>query len=119
MIRLLADENVPHPSVELLRRAGVDVSRGQSGASDREVLAQAAQEQRVVVTFDVDFGRHALQSDAPQPLGVILVRTPPADPEAPARLLLELFERDDVRLEHALTVVRSHRVRQRALPARR
>jgi predicted nuclease of predicted toxin-antitoxin system len=119
VIRLLADENVPHASVERMRGAGVDVARAEPGASDRDVLALAAEEQRVVVTFDLDFGRLALQLDAPEPLGVIVLRTMPGDAEAAGRLLLELLARDDVRFEHTLTVVRSHRLRQRALAARR
>jgi len=56
---VLANENTPKSSVELLRTWGHDVvSVGEKvpGISDREVLELAAREDRVVVTFDSDYG---------------------------------------------------------------
>jgi predicted nuclease of predicted toxin-antitoxin system len=115
LIRLLADENVPRVSVERLRAAGLDVAEARQGSTDRAVLERAAADGRVIVIFDGDFGRLALQGDAPRPAGVVLLRDAPMDPEAPARIFLELLARDDLRFENALTVVRSGRVRQRRL----
>lgn len=60
MIRLLADENVPLASIRLLRTAGWDVAEVVRGATDMAALALAAREQRVIVTFDRDFGRLAV-----------------------------------------------------------
>ncbi|QJR36517.1 DUF5615 family PIN-like protein [Gemmatimonas groenlandica] len=54
-MRLLADENVPLPSIFALRTAGMDVAAATEdapGASDREVLARARREGRVLLTFD-------------------------------------------------------------------
>jgi predicted nuclease of predicted toxin-antitoxin system len=116
LIRLLADENVPRASVARLRSAGHDVAIVTAGASDEEVLERAASEQRVIVSFDRDFGRLALDPRAPRPLGVVLLREVPVSPDVAATSLLDLLERTGLVLEHTLTVVRAGRVRQRAMP---
>ena len=61
---ILADENV-HPEVmEFLRKAGLDVDsiavQGNFGLSDSEVLQQATEAGRIVLTHDSDFGGLAL-----------------------------------------------------------
>ncbi|MFL1462320.1 DUF5615 family PIN-like protein [Roseococcus sp. DSY-14] len=73
-LRLLCDENVPRRMVEALRQAGHDaawVAEVARGAPDREVLARAVAEGRVLLTFDTDFGALAAQGQA---AGVILLR---------------------------------------------
>jgi predicted nuclease of predicted toxin-antitoxin system len=61
---LLTDENVNHEVIEFLRKAGLDVesvaSQGNFGLSDTEVLQQATEAGRVVLTHDSDFGGLAL-----------------------------------------------------------
>ena len=61
---LLADENVNPEVVEFLRKAGLDVEsiaeRGKFGISDTQVLQQATEAGRVVLTHDSDFGGLAL-----------------------------------------------------------
>jgi predicted nuclease of predicted toxin-antitoxin system len=60
MIRLLTDENLDHDLVRgaLRRRSELDLVRVQSvgltETDDRDILAWAAREQRVVVTHDVN-----------------------------------------------------------------
>lgn len=54
-MRLLADENVPSDAVIELRGHGHDVAwvlTDNLGSSDRDVLARAQSEQRVLLTFD-------------------------------------------------------------------
>lgn len=115
MIRLLADENVPLASIRRLRDAGWDIAEVTRGATDASALARAALEQRVIVTFDRDFGRLALRSDLPRPAGVVLLRLLPARPEDLAELLSSLLGRSDVVIAGRLTVVGWGRVRQRPL----
>ena len=58
-MRWLANENFPLASVQLLRAAGHDVVaiiEDTPGAPDTGVLAQAARESRIVLTFDRDDG---------------------------------------------------------------
>ncbi len=59
MIKLLADENFPSRSVDILRANGFDVLwilRSYQGISDAEIINLANAEQRLILTFDKDFG---------------------------------------------------------------
>ena len=73
---LLADENV-HPDVILfLREAGLDVEsiseQGKYGLPDTQVLQQATESDRVVLTHDSDFGGLALMGA--QFIGIVYIR---------------------------------------------
>jgi hypothetical protein len=48
--------------------------------SDPEVLAWAAREQRILLTFDKDFGELAAKASLPSGCGVILFRLPMPKP---------------------------------------
>src|SRR5439155_11165576 len=76
-MRILANENVPGPVVTALRTAGHDVlwvKESMTGAKDRDVLARAHSEARLVVTFDKDFGELAVRHRLPAASGVVLFR---------------------------------------------
>jgi predicted nuclease of predicted toxin-antitoxin system len=98
-MRFLADENIPGRLVEILRRAGHDVAWVRiecPGLDDRVVPARAVAEQRVVITFDKDFGERAARSGLSAPSGVILVRLPLARPaETIPRIATVIGERPD------------------------
>jgi predicted nuclease of predicted toxin-antitoxin system len=81
-MRFLANENFPGAAIEALRAAGNDVAWirvDAPGSSDPEVLARAAREERVLLTFDKDFGELAKASPLPARCGVILLRIPMPD----------------------------------------
>ncbi len=73
---LLADENVHPDVIEFLRKAGLNVEsvseQGKFGISDTQVLLQATQAGRVVLTHDSDFGGLALMGA--QFIGIIYIR---------------------------------------------
>jgi predicted nuclease of predicted toxin-antitoxin system len=74
-MRILANENLPEVVVEALRHDGHDVPwvRTESpGISDRDVLSRARLDERVVVTFDKDFGELAFRYGLPAECGIIL-----------------------------------------------
>ena len=76
-MRILANENFPQTAVDALRGDGHDVKwvRTESpGISDREVLAHAQLDGRIVVTFDKDFGELAFRFGLPAACGIILFR---------------------------------------------
>jgi predicted nuclease of predicted toxin-antitoxin system len=53
-MQLLANENFPLVSVQLLRQAGYDIAsitEDSPGIEDPEVLARAVDEQRIILTF--------------------------------------------------------------------
>jgi hypothetical protein len=61
-MRLLADENFPGDAVAQLKAAGHDVvwvRTAAPGITDSEIVAWAAREERIILTFDKDFGELA------------------------------------------------------------
>src|SRR6266545_7350801 len=76
-MRILADENVAGEIVEALRQRGHDVGwirADAPGSADSEVLRRAASEERIVVTFDKDFGELAFRFRLPATSGIVLLR---------------------------------------------
>ena len=98
-MRLLANENFPGDAVTALRDDGHDVAwvrTDSPGSADAEVLARAQAENRILVTFDKDFGELAFRSQRPATSGVILFRVPIPSPAHVARLAVEaLASRSD------------------------
>jgi predicted nuclease of predicted toxin-antitoxin system len=75
-LRFLANENFPGAAVAALEAAGHDivgVRMAAPGMSDPEVLAWAAREHRILLTFDKDFGELAQRSALPLTCGVVLL----------------------------------------------
>jgi predicted nuclease of predicted toxin-antitoxin system len=119
-MRLLADENVPAPSVAHLRAAGHDVAyvlEERPGIPDPEVAAWGHAEGRVVVTFDRDLGELLVRRGAPAPPGLVLLRFVPTTPTHAGEVVAALAARSDLTLVGRLTVVDSQKVRQRPLPS--
>ncbi|MEH1891859.1 MAG: DUF5615 family PIN-like protein [Nostoc sp.] len=118
-MRFLANENFSLPSVRLLRQAGYDVAsvtEDSPGIEDTEVLTHAANEQRVILTFDRDYGELIYRLRLPSPTGVIYLRFRPHTPEEPATLLLNLLQIEGLQFEERFTVVERDQIRQRPLP---
>ncbi len=93
-MRILANVNIPAAAVAALETTGHDVawvSRISPGAGDREVLTRVAQEHRVIVTFDKNFGELACRSRLPADAGVILCRFAAESPERLAERLAAAF----------------------------
>ena len=91
--RILADENIPRTAIQILRGRGYDVVSVweiSPGMSDEQIVQLAIRERRVIITFDKDFGRIALTN--PGTPGVILLRTPPVNPEYIARRIVSALE---------------------------
>lgn len=118
-MRFLANENFPLASVSCLREAGHDVAaviKDSPGAKDAEVLARAAREERIVLTFDRDYGELIYRRGRPASLGIIYFRFDPLTPEEPAEHLLRLLTVSHLPVERKFTVVERGQVRQRPLP---
>lgn len=119
-MKFLADENFPLPSVHALSVAGHDVAAvvlESPGASGELVLERAVREDRILLTFDRDYGRLLYQQGAVSPGGIVYFRFVPSSLEEPAEYLLALLERSVPSLPGMLTVAERDRVRQRPLPA--
>jgi predicted nuclease of predicted toxin-antitoxin system len=119
LIRFLANENIPQPSVLSLRADGHDVYavvEQMPGATDREVLAVAASEGRIILTFDRDYGELLFRLRLPAPPGVLYLRFVPAHPEEAAERVLELLSLAALTLDGLFTVLDRDGIRQRRLP---
>lgn len=118
MLRLLADENFPGVVIAELRRRGHDVMWARThmaGAPDRDVLARAVFEKRLVVTFDKDFGELVFRQARNASSGVLLFRiTTGSSAEATRRIVAILESRDD--WTGCFSVIDENGVRIRSLP---
>ncbi|MGK7945067.1 MAG: DUF5615 family PIN-like protein [Microcystaceae cyanobacterium] len=116
-MRILADENFPKNVVEFLRQKGYDVLWIRTdfpSSSDREVLEIAQREQRVIVTFDKDFGELTFRLGLSASCGVILFRLPPVTPVKLIEIVVKVLEtRND--WYGYFTVVESSRIRIKPL----
>ena len=79
-MRLLFDENMPAEAVAELRRAGHDVAfvtEEDPSAADADLLARAVREDRVLVSFDNDYGSLTYRDRLPATCGVVTFRLLP------------------------------------------
>lgn len=94
-MKLVANENVPLPSVAELQAQGHDVcsiSLRSPGLSDEKVLAIARQEDRILITFDRDYGMLVYSRKLPSPPAIIYLRLRPRTPLEPANLVTPLLK---------------------------
>jgi predicted nuclease of predicted toxin-antitoxin system len=117
-MRFLADENFPANAVKELKAAGHDViwvRTAAPGSRDEDILALAAREKRIILTFDKDFGELAARG-LPVSSGIILFRLAmPAAAGVGTMLLARISERTD--WGGHLAVIEPGRVRMRPLTA--
>jgi predicted nuclease of predicted toxin-antitoxin system len=118
-MRILADENVPGDAVTMLRSRGHDVAwvRADSpGAADDTILARAVSEERLLVTFDKDFGDLIFGRGCAASCGVVLFRiAAPSSMAVAAKVADTLDSRDD--WAGHFSVVDDRRIRTRPFPA--
>lgn len=94
-MRILADENFPRIAVEMLRSRGHDVNwvcDVLRGYSDVALLDIAQRENRVIATFDKDFGELAFRHGLPASCGVVLFRLTPFLPQRLASIIVSALE---------------------------
>jgi predicted nuclease of predicted toxin-antitoxin system len=117
-VRILANENVALAAVQALRARGHDVAwvrEDAPGTPDEAVLDRAQAEQRVLLTFDKDFGELAFRRGLPAACGVILLRIATPSPDHMAATLAKAL---DVRAdwEGHFSVIEDDRIRMTPLP---
>ncbi len=94
-MRFLADGNFPQPALEALRNAGWDVfaiAEECPGISDEEVAARCADQAKILLTFDQDFGELVFRRGLPAGSGVVLFRITPESPEEVTNIALAVVE---------------------------
>ena len=101
-----------------LRRSGHDVTWVRTdlpGSSDRRILALAQAENRIVITFDKDFGELAFRFGLPAASGIILFRIPPSSAAQIARVAVAAIAARTDWAGH-FSVIEADRIRMTPLP---
>ncbi len=118
MLRLLANENFSDDAIEALRLAGHDVAwirTDAPGSSDPDVLARAQAEDRILITFDKDFGELAFRAGLSAASGIVLFRISAPSAEYVARTAVSALGNRTDWAGH-FTVIEDHRIRMTLLP---
>ena len=117
-MKFLADENIPFQSVIQLRKADFDIisiSEVIPGASDEQVINLANKENRIIISFDQDFGRYIYHKGYEIKTGVVLLRFNPANPFKPANVVVEIYKSGNITFNGFLTVIKDDYIRQKPL----
>jgi predicted nuclease of predicted toxin-antitoxin system len=115
---LLANENFPGIAVEALRARGHDVKWVRTeapGISDVEVLNLAQKQNRILITFDKDFGELAFRSRIPAQNGIVLFRISMPSPRHVSLKSVKALESRNDWAGH-FSVVEDDRIRMTTMP---
>ena len=111
-MKFLADENIPNRTINPLKERGVNILSILDfgmGLNDQDVLRLANEQDRVLVTFDKDFG-DLVFTTMEKAKGVVLLRFAPKSPEQVAEKLRALLD-SRVELENYFVVLDDERIR--------
>ena len=118
-MNFLANENFPMGSVILLRRYRFDiihVAEEAPSIKDTVILRLAQEQNRIIITFDRDYGELIFKYHLPAPAGVVYLRFDPDYPAEPGEIVLNLVNSGSVKLDGKFTVIGRDNIRQRPLP---
>lgn len=118
-MKLLADENIPAASVRRLRDLGFDVtyiSEISPQIEDAAILALCCKEERILITFDRDFGKLIYVDLLPVPEAVIYLRMRSSFPEEPAMILQNFLEQHQGAFDNYFIILDRKRFRRKPLP---
>jgi predicted nuclease of predicted toxin-antitoxin system len=114
-MKLLADEGVDKPLVDLLRFSGFDthyILETHPGCDDEQVLQIANDESRVLITQDKDFGELVYRLNKVH-LGIILIRLGTTSALEKAQLVNHTLQEHGEKLTNAFTVIQTNAIRIR------
>ncbi len=117
-MKVLADENLDAPVVRWLRERGHDVlwvAESDPGADDARVIDTARVQQRIVITFDRDFGDLVFRQRH-RPPGLILLRVRTSSAPELLQVFKEVWPVIETRVSGHFVVVSRRKVRIRPLP---
>ena len=116
-MRFLANENFPFPGILFLRKAGYTISSISElfpGISDAKVIDKAKADHPILLTFDKDYGEIIFKHGHVNPPAVIFFRFKGENPEIAGRLLKDLIENKNLKVENKFTVIEKESIRQRS-----
>lgn len=119
-MRVLADAGISPSTVEFLRKLGHDAIHVRDlemqRATDREIIDRARRDERIVLTFDLDFGELLALGVQNRP-SVVLFRLEDETADSVNRRLAPVLAEQSAALESgALILVEDARYRIRKLP---
>ncbi len=109
---------MPFETVRALRAAGHDVfsaSETAPGDSDVSHLERSIRDDRLIITFDRDFGELVTRGVRRPPAGIVLLRFVPKRATEVTDLLLAVLSRPDITWRNHLSVIDHLHIRQRPL----
>jgi predicted nuclease of predicted toxin-antitoxin system len=118
-MKWLADENFPLPSFHILQSKGFDIKHigiDNPSVEDQNVIAVAIDQNRIILTFDSDFGELVFRYGFLPP-GVIYFRLTGFTPTHPAFVLTKLPE-TEYSFDGFFTIVGNDSIRQRLILAK-
>src|SRR5437764_14657015 len=118
MTAFLANENISRTSVELLRDHGHEVTwvpETSTSIKDEIVLILANIENRIIITFDSDYGELIFGKKMKPPTGVIYLRLHTDDAAEPARLILRYLSISNTIFNNRFSVLTEIGVRYKQL----
>lgn len=120
-LKLLLDENISTITLEFLSRLNFDIKRivPEDKLENSDIIDKAANENRVLITFDLDFGEiTALASKGES--GVIVLRLADQRPENASKVLASFFSKftEQKLLKGKLFIVTEKKVRTRQIQKR-
>lgn len=116
-MRFLADENIPASAVAALPTAGYDVvslRETAPGMADAEIVNWAVHEERILLTFDKDFGELAARNLLPNSCGIVLFRVPMIAQQSIGQQVASRLKERDEWAGH-FSVIEPNRIRMRPL----
>jgi predicted nuclease of predicted toxin-antitoxin system len=116
-----ADENIPAVAIAALRARGHDVQSIREeapGSGDDEVLARARTENRLLITFDKDFGELVFRAGLASSSGIVLFRIAAKSPRHVAEIAVNVLESRTDWAGH-FSVIEEKRIRMTKLPPSR
>ena len=117
-MRFLADENIPRASVTNLQQSGYDlqwIADFSPGISDEQILLIAQEQDRIIITFDRDFGELLFKKKITFRIGIIYLKFVPSSILEPAIILNSIIQTGKYVFENYFTVIERDLIRQRLL----
>ncbi|MCX6198680.1 MAG: DUF5615 family PIN-like protein [Bacteroidetes bacterium] len=117
-MKFLANENFPTTSIRKMREENFiveSVSEVMASVSDKIVLAHAAVNKQIILTFDKDYGHLIFKEKIPAPQGVLFFRFNPANPEEPFDIFKHFFVTHKTEITGWFIVVERDVIRKRKL----